>query len=36
MLTGAEAGPIIETLLWAAGIAVVFAPLSVWMFKRRT
>lgn len=36
MMTGAEAGPIIETLLWAAGITLVFAPLSVWMFKRRT
>jgi oleandomycin transport system permease protein len=32
---GAVAGPVVESLLWAAGILVVFAPLSVWAFKRR-
>jgi oleandomycin transport system permease protein len=35
MLTGAEATPIIQSLLWAAGIAAVFAPLSVWALNRR-
>jgi len=35
MLTGAEATPIIQSLMWAAAIAAVFAPLSVWAFKRR-
>jgi ABC-type multidrug transport system permease subunit len=35
MLTGAEATPIIQSLAWAATIAAVFAPLSVWAFKRR-
>ncbi len=35
MLTGAEATPIIQSLLWAGAIAAVFAPLSVWAFKRR-
>jgi oleandomycin transport system permease protein len=29
------AGPVVKSLLWAAGIAAVFAPLSVWAFKRR-
>jgi oleandomycin transport system permease protein len=32
---GAVAGPVVESLLWAAGLLVVFAPLSVWAFKRR-
>jgi oleandomycin transport system permease protein len=32
---GAVAGPVVESLLWAAGLAAVFAPLSVWAFKRR-
>jgi oleandomycin transport system permease protein len=35
MLTGAEATPIIQSLLWAGGIAAVFAPLSVWALNRR-
>ncbi len=35
MVTGAEATPIIQSLVWAAVIAAVFAPLSVWAFKRR-
>lgn len=35
MVTGAEAGPIIATLIWAAAITAVFAPLSAWVFKRR-
>jgi ABC transporter DrrB family efflux protein len=29
------AGPVIQSTLWALGIAAVFAPLSVWAFKRR-
>ena len=32
---GAVAGPVVQSLLWAAGLLVVFAPLSVWAFKRR-
>jgi oleandomycin transport system permease protein len=35
LVTGAEATPIIQSLVWAAVIAAVFAPLSVWAFKRR-
>jgi oleandomycin transport system permease protein len=35
MVTGAEATPIIQSLVWAAVIAAIFAPLSVWAFKRR-
>ncbi|MFY1695325.1 ABC transporter permease [Solwaraspora sp. WMMA2101] len=32
----AAAGPVAYSLLWAAGIAVVFAPLALARFKRRT
>jgi oleandomycin transport system permease protein len=35
MVTGAEATPIVQSLAWAGAIALVFAPLSVWAFKRR-
>lgn len=35
MLTGADAGTIIRSLIWAAAITAVFGPLSVWAFKRR-
>ncbi|MDR7304029.1 ABC transporter permease [Haloactinomyces albus] len=35
MVTGVQAGPIIATLIWAAAITAVFAPLSAWVFKRR-
>ncbi|WP_165989719.1 ABC transporter permease [Streptomyces sp. YIM 98790] len=35
MLGGPVATPVIQTLLWAGAIAAVFAPLSVWTFKRR-
>ncbi|NDL59386.1 ABC transporter permease [Phytoactinopolyspora mesophila] len=35
MMTGAETGPIIQTLLWGLAIAVVFAPLSLRALKRR-
>jgi oleandomycin transport system permease protein len=30
-----DGGPVVQSLLWAAGILVVFAPLPVWAFKRR-
>lgn len=33
--TGAEAGPIFKSLLWAAGLVVVFAPLAVRALRRR-
>jgi oleandomycin transport system permease protein len=32
---GPVAGPVTESLLWAAALLVVFAPLSVWAFRRR-
>jgi oleandomycin transport system permease protein len=32
---GPVATPVTQSLLWAAGIAVVFAPLAVWKFRRR-
>jgi ABC transporter DrrB family efflux protein len=32
---GPVATPVIQSLLWAAAIAAVFAPLSVWSFKRK-
>jgi oleandomycin transport system permease protein len=35
LVGGPVAAPVIQTLLWAAVITVVFAPLAVWAFKRR-
>jgi oleandomycin transport system permease protein len=35
MVGGPVAGPVAGSLLWAAAFTVVFAPLSVWAFKRR-
>jgi len=35
MLGGEVAEPVAGSLLWALAIVVVFAPLSVWAFKRR-
>jgi oleandomycin transport system permease protein len=35
MLGGPVAEPVTWSLLWAAAIVLVFAPLSVWAFKRR-
>ena len=32
---GPVAGPVTQSLLWAAVLLVVFAPLSVWAFRRR-
>jgi len=29
-------GPAINSLLWGAGIAVVFVPLSLWAYRKRT
>ena len=37
LLTGGAAGPlVVRSLLWALGIFVVFAPLAVAMYRRRT
>jgi oleandomycin transport system permease protein len=33
---GPAAGPVIKSLLWALGIFVVFAPLAVRAYRRRT
>jgi oleandomycin transport system permease protein len=35
MRGGPVAGPVAGSLLWAAVIVAIFAPLSVWAFKRR-
>jgi oleandomycin transport system permease protein len=35
MLGGQVAKPVMGSLLWASAIVLVFAPLSVWAFKRR-
>jgi oleandomycin transport system permease protein len=35
MVEGAVAGPVIWSLLWAAAFVAVFAPLSMWAFRRR-
>ncbi len=35
MLGGEVTQPVLGSLLWALAIVVVFAPLSVWAFKRR-
>ncbi|WP_079031746.1 ABC transporter permease [Streptomyces specialis] len=35
MLGGEVAAPAAKSLAWAAAIAAVFAPLSVWVFKRK-
>jgi len=35
LLTGGPvARPVVQSLLWAAAIAAVFAPLSVWALNR--
>jgi hypothetical protein len=36
LVSGPVAGPVSGALLWAAGILVVFAPLAVRAFRRRT
>jgi len=36
LLGGPVAGPATTALLWAAGIAVVFTPLAVFLYRRRT
>ncbi|MPY77143.1 MAG: ABC transporter permease [Actinophytocola sp.] len=35
MLGGEVAEPVVGSLLWALAIVLVFAPLSVWAFKRK-
>ncbi|HEX2773970.1 MAG TPA: ABC transporter permease [Micromonosporaceae bacterium] len=35
LIGGAIAGPVLQSLLWAAGIAVVFAPLALRALRRR-
>jgi oleandomycin transport system permease protein len=35
MVGGPVARPVVGTLLWAAVIAAVFAPVAVWAFRRR-
>ncbi len=35
MLGGPVAGPVTWSLVWAVAIVLVFAPLSVWAFKRK-
>ncbi|GAA1626598.1 ABC transporter permease [Actinoplanes couchii] len=36
LLTGGPlAGPLTQSLIWAAGFLIVFGPLSVWAFRRR-
>jgi len=35
LLGGPWLGSALITLIWAAGITAVFAPLSVWALKRR-
>ena len=35
LVSGPVAGPLVKSLLWAAGIIIVFAPLAVRAFKRR-
>lgn len=35
LVGGPVAGPVLQTLLWGAGIAVIFAPLAVRGLKRR-
>jgi len=36
LLGGPVAGPAITALIWAAGITLVFAPLAVTLYRRRT
>lgn len=36
MIGGPTAGPVIASLLWAAGIVAVFAPIAVAVYRRKT
>jgi|GEM_PF-4220578 len=36
LVSGPVAAPALQSLLWALGFTVVFAPLAVRVFKRRT
>jgi oleandomycin transport system permease protein len=35
MVGGPVAEPVVGSLIWAAAIVAVFAPLSMWAFRRR-
>jgi oleandomycin transport system permease protein len=35
LLGGAVAGPVLASLLWTAGITIVFAPLAIMLYRRR-
>ena len=35
LIGGPTAGPVIASILWGIAIMAVFAPLSMWGFKRR-
>ena len=35
LVGGPVSTPVIQSLLWAAGLMAVFAPLAVWAFRRR-
>jgi ABC transporter DrrB family efflux protein len=35
LTSGPVRTPVVQSLLWAAGLLLVFAPLSVWAFRRR-
>lgn len=35
MVGGALARPALQTLIWGVGVLVIFAPLSVWAYRRR-
>jgi ABC-2 type transport system permease protein/oleandomycin transport system permease protein len=36
LVSGPVSTPLLQSLLWAAGITAVFAPLAVRAFRRRT
>jgi oleandomycin transport system permease protein len=36
MVGGPFATPAVRSLLWALGIFIVFAPVAVWAYRRRT
>ena len=36
LVGGPVATPVIRTLLWSLGLLVVFAPLAVQIYRRRT
>jgi oleandomycin transport system permease protein len=36
LIGGPVAGPVVQTLAWATGIIVIFAPLAVYAYRRRS